>query len=841
MDLTKSLKNNGLHWLALKIPSEYDNLQFECAWRLSKWSFSSSDGSNTFERKHFQALKLQQEQDFGGMNFNICEARNAIINSVSHASLEASKSLYWALSHLRMLQDIENFATVRSTTTKDLHSLLTSWRDVDFNRNEFEYIEPIKAQRITMLQDSVVLNNFQEGRGLLVDFYLKLASEARIESSYHHVAQQCLDNASRMEGLSEEMRGKLLFEQAQLSWLDDKTSGRYLLKYLLDNNESIPPRLHGMALNLYGNWMVETRSENPTSIIDNYFVKSISVLEDAVKKQTVKEEEDTEILCDALNSLARFADQQYQKVKNYMESINFQSKMEIIGKFRRMASKIKSPENTKDEIRAIAMYDRQSKIDEAEVNCTHKERETYLTLAVQNYFRILKYSDSYNLQLFRIFSMSLENKTNRNLLIILDEILPQIASYKYIPLLPQLVPHIGNNNSNNNSTQIDTFETIIQGVLERCSVHHPHHTLPIILALADSYKDRNFDPNANSETVEKRVQLAKELVSRLKKNKTLTKIIQNMQLLSTALVSLAYADASKCTKSARGYTVPRNEPIKAIRNFDNVLLPTINLAVRKNCVYNGIVGVQQFSVNFSLVGGINAPKRIVCCGTDGIQRTQLVKGKDDLRQDAVMQQVFFILNTLLSRNKQTRKLLIRTYKVVPLSQRSGVLEWCENTEPLGAYLTEAHKEYHPNEWSPNECRAHLRNFHSKDHASKLAAYKKICAHFRPIFHMFFISSYPQPTEWFDRRRAYMHSVATSSMVGYILGLGDRHVQNILLDKNTAEVIHIDFGIAFEQGKCLPTPETVPFRLTRDIEAGMGICGIEGVFRRLVSPKTEIIF
>lgn len=39
------------------------------------------------------------------------------------------------------------------------------------------------------------------------------------------------------------------------------------------------------------------------------------------------------------------------------------------------------------------------------------------------------------------------------------------------------------------------------------------------------------------------------------------------------------------------------------------------------------------------------------------------------------------------------------------------------------------------------------------------------------------------------------------------------------------------GVAFEQGKILPTPETVPFRLSRDIVDGMGIAGVEGVFRR----------
>lgn len=40
---------------------------------------------------------------------------------------------------------------------------------------------------------------------------------------------------------------------------------------------------------------------------------------------------------------------------------------------------------------------------------------------------------------------------------------------------------------------------------------------------------------------------------------------------------------------------------------------------------------------------------------------------------------------------------------------------------------------------------------------------------------------------------FLFSVATSSMVGYILGLGDRHVYNILIDKRTAEVVHIDLG------------------------------------------------
>ena len=57
----------------------------------------------------------------------------------------------------------------------------------------------------------------------------------------------------------------------------------------------------------------------------------------------------------------------------------------------------------------------------------------------------------------------------------------------------------------------------------------------------------------------------------------------------------------------------------------------------------------------------------------------------------------------------------------------------------------------------------------------------------------------------------------------------RHLSNILIDIDTGEVVHIDFGVAFEQGKALHQPELVPFRLTRDVVDGMGVSGVRGVF------------
>ena len=94
-------------------------------------------------------------------------------------------------------------------------------------------------------------------------------------------------------------------------------------------------------------------------------------------------------------------------------------------------------------------------------------------------------------------------------------------------------------------------------------------------------------------------------------------------------------------------------------------------------------------------------------------------------------------------------------------------------------------------------------------------------------------------EFIERRAAYTRSTAANSMVGMILGIGDRHTQNILIDHNTAEVVHIDFGVAFEQGKVLKVAETVPYRLTPDVVDGFGINGVNGAFSRACEETLSV--
>lgn len=154
----------------------------------------------------------------------------------------------------------------------------------------------------------------------------------------------------------------------------------------------------------------------------------------------------------------------------------------------------------------------------------------------------------------------------------------------------------------------------------------------------------------------------------------------------------------------------------------------------------------------------------------------------------------------------------------------------------------AHERYHPNDWTPADCRKKLsQTTLRKTPVDQIYKnFTDICKHIQPVLHHFFFEYFHNPGVWFERRMAYAHSLATTSMIGYILGIGDRHVSNILMDKSTAELIHIDFGIAFEQGRCLPTPELIPFRLTRDMVSALGPSGVEGVYRKSCEKTMDVL-
>ena len=191
----------------------------------------------------------------------------------------------------------------------------------------------------------------------------------------------------------------------------------------------------------------------------------------------------------------------------------------------------------------------------------------------------------------------------------------------------------------------------------------------------------------------------------------------------------------------------------------------------------------------------------------------------------MMQQVFSTMNVFLRNQRHqssgNSKLRLRTYSCIPLSPAAGVIEWVDNTIPIGNYLLYskgAHSRYYPGEWRHSICSEFMAKSPSK---ILRASFDEVCNHHSPALRFFFLERFSHsPQLWHTARMSYTRSCAVNSMVGHILGIGDRHCLNILIHEETGEVVHIDFGFVFEQGKFQTTPETVPFRLTRNIVDGM---------------------
>ena len=61
------------------------------------------------------------------------------------------------------------------------------------------------------------------------------------------------------------------------------------------------------------------------------------------------------------------------------------------------------------------------------------------------------------------------------------------------------------------------------------------------------------------------------------------------------------------------------------------------------------------------------------------------------------------------------------------------------------------------------------------------------------------------------------SLSTLTVGGYVLGIGDRHLENFMLEVGTGVVIGIDFGHAFASATwTLPQPELMAVRLTTQL-------------------------
>ncbi|CCF56244.1 hypothetical protein KAFR_0A08100 [Kazachstania africana CBS 2517] len=248
-----------------------------------------------------------------------------------------------------------------------------------------------------------------------------------------------------------------------------------------------------------------------------------------------------------------------------------------------------------------------------------------------------------------------------------------------------------------------------------------------------------------------------------------------------------------------------------------------------------ITKISFFDPTFSVISSKQRPRKVNIRGSDGKNYQYALKGHEDIRQDNLVMQLFGLVNTLLEHDPDCfqRHLDIQQFPAIPLSPKSGLLGWVPNSDTFHVLIRE-HRDANKvplniEHWVMLQMAPDYDNI-TLLQKIEVFQYAMENTKGQDLAQILWLKSRSSEI-WLDRRTVFIRSLAVMSMVGYILGLGDRHPSNLLLDKITGKVVHIDFGDCFEAAILREKfPEKVPFRLTRMLINAMEVSGIEGTFR-----------
>lgn len=337
--LQNSLIESGYYYLAASQPSINDNY-YECLWRLADWSVLQTENCGVdggFEKYHYNALKSLKNRDELGMKTAIYNARQSIIDIWKHYSFECTESVYKNLLSLQQLQQIEDFSVIQFNRSEEVcKSILKKWDQQDkIATHDFKYKESILSQRASIfktlgLQGSRIWTRISPEP--LQNILLKIVSEARIVSN-KNVSIRNLAILNSLE-LTKTTEARVLLEDSQLNWsLGDKNLAKKLAFHVATETEYNTTLSKVVALRLYGEFLAESRSENPIVIYKEFFKTSLNLLKKIDQNQSTLSDKiglqhidfvtfEKETRLEIYDSLAKYVDREYVQVSIVVVSIN---------------------------------------------------------------------------------------------------------------------------------------------------------------------------------------------------------------------------------------------------------------------------------------------------------------------------------------------------------------------------------------------------------------------------------------------------------------------------------------------------------------------------------------
>lgn len=102
------------------------------------------------------------------------------------------------------------------------------------------------------------------------------------------------------------------------------------------------------------------------------------------------------------------------------------------------------------------------------------------------------------------------------------------------------------------------------------------------------------------------------------------------------------------------------------------------------------VRISSFDPSLLVMSSLRKPKRLKIHGSDEKEHPWLVKGGEDLRLDQRVQQLFSVMNEIFLQDPHCSKrhLALKTYEVVPMTNKVGIIQWLSNTQPIKDLIEE---------------------------------------------------------------------------------------------------------------------------------------------------------
>jgi ataxia telangiectasia mutated family protein len=644
-------------------------------------------------------------------------------------------------------------------------------------------------------------------------------------------------------------------------------------------------RLRAESLVSCGTWASRYGAESAKDIQEDYLLPAMQVCKDLYNER--KTPSSTRRLADACIALAQNSASLFENVEGHMNSKEWRDKDEFLQEqqtlldhleTQKKSQQYRENEPSEDKILRTRVRMMVEQLED-EISGEDEALKKYAELALQSFghaFELADNSSDENWTRHAFQMISIWFTVSARLPEInsgLKEVFLKIPSYRFVPLVYQLFARL----NAREGEEFNPFQELLRDVVVGVCHDHPYHCILQLLALIHS------QDCGTSELYDTKVLAAKRVLEELRRiaGENRLKLYDGYEAVHQAYQSLAAAPLSKEDANSRKKQIAISSVVsKRECQLDRVVrklecrpcILTKPPTLQPSHDYGGLRTdppgtelLMEVLPHFDVAdSGVTRPKVLHCKGSRGTKFKQLLKSSpsDDIRQDAVMQQVFTYTNKLMrqrgtpsrgapeGQKRTCRNKLLRlvTYNAVPLSPTSGLLEWVEDTHSLNEYLTDrshktigAHSRYCEGEWNHTTCMLKMKRAANRAHNFKRREFDEVCSNISPVLRYFFVERFGYDLQtWHTARMAYTRSCAVSSIVGHILGLGDRHNGNILIQRKTGELVHIDFGIVFEQGRLLPVPETVPFRLTRDIVDGLGPLGTEGAFTAVAEETISIL-